>query len=232
MSALDAVLGQLDADTITRMAAQLGATPEQTQSAIQAALPLLMGAMQRNAATPEGAQALHHAVVRDHQDVDLSGLLGGLLGGGGGTTGDGGGLSDLMGALAGALSGGEAQPQSQRSPLDNGTAILGHIFGAQQPRAAAGVARASGLDSGMSAQLLAMLAPMLMGALGKATQQQGLDAGGLGGMLGLEVKRMGGQGGGLQQILGSVLDKDGDGDVDASDLIAAGSGLFSQFMRG
>lgn len=233
MSALDAMLSQFDAGTIERMAGQLGASPEQTRSAIQAALPMLMGAMQRNAATPEGAESLHRAVTRDHQGVDLGGLLGGLLGGSGGA--GGGGLSDLMGAVFGAMGGGQSAPQQQsasRSPIEDGIAILGHVFGGQQSRAEAGVARASGLDSGTVARLMAMLAPMLMGALGKATQQQGLDAGGLGSMLGQDVKRMGGQNaGGLQQILGSVLDKDGDGDVDASDLLAAGSGLFSQFMR-
>ena len=227
------------------MAGQLGASPEQTRSAIQAALPMLMGAMQRNAATPEGAESLHRAVTRDHQGVDLGGLLGGLLGGSGGAGlggmlggsggAGGGGLSDLMGAVFGAMGGGQSAPQQQsapRSPIEDGIAILGHVFGGQQSRAEAGVARASGLDSGTVARLMAMLAPMLMGALGKATQQQGLDAGGLGSMLGQDVKRMGGQNaGGLQQILGSVLDKDGDGDVDASDLLAAGSGLFSQFMR-
>jgi hypothetical protein len=246
MSALDEILSQFDAGTIQRMAGQLGVSPEQTQAAIQAALPLMMGAMQRNASTPEGAQQLHNAVTRDHQGVDLGGLLGGLLGGGGGGLGGllggggnapgagGGGLGDLMGAVFGAMGGGQQQQgTAQRSPLDDGIAILGHVFGGQQPRAEAGVARASGLDMGTVAKLMAMLAPMLMGALGKATQQQGLDAGGLGSMLGQDTQRMGGHSaGGLQQLLGSVLDKDGDGDVDASDLIAAGSSLFGQYMRG
>ncbi len=52
MNALHGLLGQLGPDTIQRMAAQLGASPQQTQSAIQAALPMLMGAMQSNPARP------------------------------------------------------------------------------------------------------------------------------------------------------------------------------------
>jgi hypothetical protein len=240
MKAFEDLLGQLGPDTIQRMAAQLGASPQQTQSAIQAALPLLMGAMQRNASTPQGAQELHRAVTRDHQDVDLGGLLGGLLSGGGGGSGlggllggagAGGGLGDLMGAVMGAMGGGQ-QPGAQGSPLDNGAAILGHVFGQQQPRAAAGVARASGLDSATAASLMAMLAPMLMGTLGQATQRQGLDAGGLSDLLGNLTRGFGsGQAGGLQQMLGGVLDRDGDGDVDASDLLAAGSSLFGSLMR-
>lgn len=184
-----------------------------------------MGALQRNAADPRGAQALHHAVTRDHANVDLGGLLGGLLGGG--SAGSDGGMGGLLGAVMGAMGGATAA-----TPPADGMAILGHVFGSQQPRAAAGVARASGLDSGSSAQLMAMLAPMLMGALGKATTQRGLDAGGLASVLGQDVERMaGGKAGGLQQMLGSVLDRDGDGDVDANDLLQHGAGLFSAFMR-
>lgn len=235
MNALDSLLGQLGPDTIQRMAAQLGATPQQTQSAIQAALPMLMGAMQRNASTSQGAEALHRAVTRDHQGVDLGGLLGGLLGGGGtgGGMGDllgGGGLGGLMGAVMGAMGGGQPQG-AQRSPLDNGAAILGHVFGQAQPRAAAGVARASGLDSGAAARLMAMLAPMLMGTLGQATQTQGLDAGGLSDLLGQVTRGFGGQGGGVPKAVGSLLDSDGDGDVDAQDLLAAGSKMFGSFMQ-
>lgn len=228
MSALDVMLGQLDSNTIARMASQLGASPEQTQTAISAALPMLMGALQRNAGSAQGAQALHHAVTRDHQNVDLGDLLGGMLGGGG-TQADSG-LGGMFGALVGAMGGGQAA--TRPAPAADGLAILGHMFGAQQPRAAAGVARASGLDSGSSAQLMAMLAPMLMGALGKATQNGGLDAGGLANVLGHDVNRMsGGNAGGLQQMLASVLDRDGDGDVDASDLLQQGAGLLNAFMR-
>ena len=225
MNALDSLLGQLGPDTISRMAAQLGATPQQTQSAIQAALPMLMGAMQRNASTPQGADALHRAVTRDHQGVDLGGLLGGLLGGGAG-----GGLGGLMGAVMGAMGGGQPQG-AQRSPLDNGAAILGHVFGQAQPRAAAGVARASGLDTGAAAKLMAMLAPMLMGTLGQATQKQGLDAGGLSDLLGQVTRGLGGQGGGVPKAVGRLLDSDGDGDVDAQELLAAGSKLFGSLIQ-
>ncbi len=235
MSVLEQLLGQLDAGTIQRMAGQLGVSPQQAQSGIQAALPLLMGAMQRNASTPQGAASLHRAVVKDHQEVDLGGLLGGLLGGGasagGGASGSFGGnaMGGLMGAVMGAMGG--SQP-AQRSPMENGMAILGHVFGGSQPRAATGVARASGMDTGNAAQLMAMLAPLLMGALGKQAKQGGLDAGGLAGILGQDVSRMsGGQASPMQSMLGNVLDKDGDGDVDAADLLAHGASMLGMFGR-
>lgn len=237
MSALDALLGQLNPQTIQQMASQIGASPEQTQSAIQAALPMLMGAMQRNAASPDGAESLFNAIKRDHQGVDLGGLLGGLLGGSGGmgaaTAGGGAGLGGLLGAVMGMMGGSQSAAQpGARSPLENGVAILGHVFGKQQPRAAAGVAKASGLDMSSAARLMAMLAPMLMGALGQQAQAKGLDAGGLAGMLGKEVDKVsGGNAGGLQSMLGGMLDTDGDGDVDASDLLKHGAGLLNSFMR-
>jgi hypothetical protein len=51
-----------------------------------------------------------------------------------------------------------------------GADILGHVLGGQQSVVQQGVARASGLDAAGAGQLLSMLAPIVMGALGHATQ--------------------------------------------------------------
>lgn len=241
MNALESLLSQFDPATIQRMAGQIGATPQQTTQAIQAALPLLLGGLQRNAQSGEGAQALHRAVTRDHQGVDLNGLLGGLLGGtaaagqlggllGGSGSAASSGAGGLLGAVMGAMGGTAAKPPA-RSPVEEGMAILGHVFGQRQPRAAQGVAQASGLDPQKAATLMAMLAPMLMGVLGQATQQRKLDANGLSAMLGQAAKGLGQGGPGLQQVLGKVLDRDGDGKVDASELLQQGASLLQGFLR-
>jgi hypothetical protein len=227
MSALDDLLRNLDPDTIAQMAGRIGASPEQTQSAIQAALPLLMGAMTRNASTPQGAEALHRAAVNDHASQDPMALLGGLLGGGG----SGGGMGDMLGALGGLLGGGGATAPRGRSPIEDGMGILGHVLGGAQQRAAGGVARAGGIDAGSAMQLMAMLAPLLMSALGRNAQRGGLDAGGLAGLLGGDMSRLGGGNAAAPGFLGNVLDADGDGDVDASDLLQRGAGLLGEFMR-
>ncbi|MFC4427431.1 DUF937 domain-containing protein [Deinococcus navajonensis] len=53
---------------------RLGTSPQQTEAAMEAALPLLLGALSRNAQTPEGAQALSGALNRhDGQALDLFG---------------------------------------------------------------------------------------------------------------------------------------------------------------
>ncbi len=243
MALIDQITSALGPNAVQQMSAQLGTTPGATRDAISAALPVLLGAMQRNASTPGGAHSLHNAVVRDHVDADpmerLMGMAGGLLGGQGGGLADllGGGQSGgagggLMGALGGMLggAGGAAAARPANRGLD-GAAILGHILGNRTPQAANGVGRAAGIDMGQAGQLMAMLAPMVMAALGKVTQSQQLDPGGLASVLGQESERVGAaprqQGG----ILDSLLDADGDGDVDASDLLSRGASIFGAFMK-
>ena len=82
---VDELMAQLQGAPLQQMAQQLGTSPAQAQDAVGAALPLLLGALGRNAAQPQGAMDLFGALQRDHGGgADLGGLLGSLLGGGGG----------------------------------------------------------------------------------------------------------------------------------------------------
>ncbi|MDQ3374106.1 MAG: DUF937 domain-containing protein, partial [Acidobacteriota bacterium] len=54
---------------------------------------------------------------------------------------------------------------------NDGIGILGHIFGQKQGAAAQHVSQNSGLDMGQVAQLMIMLAPIVMGYLGKQKQK-------------------------------------------------------------
>ena len=194
------LLSQLQGAPIQQLSGQLGLDPQQAGTAVAAALPLLMGALGRNSAQPQGAQALFGALQRDHAGP-----------------GAGGGL-DLGGLIGAVLGGGGASRQT------DGTAILGHILGGGQPRAAQALGQSTGLDSGQAMKLMAMLAPIVMSFLAKRSSQQGLDAGGLGQLLGQERQQIGQQAGG--GMLDALLDQDGDGDMDASDLLKLGMGLF------
>ncbi|GKS87084.1 DUF937 domain-containing protein [Acidovorax sp. SUPP1855] len=205
-SLADELMAQLQGAPLQQLSSQLGTDATQTRSAVATALPLLLGALGRNAAQPQGAEALLGALQRDHQPaggggaggLDLGGLLGSLLGGGG------------------AASGGQ------------GADILGHVFGSQRPQAEAGLGQATGLGAN-AGQLLQLLAPIVMSFLAQRVQAGGLDAGSLGRTLGHERDRaqqsggLGGLGGGA---LGSLLDQDGDGQVGLSDLVKLGGGLF------
>lgn len=229
MNILEQLAGTLDARTLQGLGQAIGASPEQTQAAVQMALPTLLTALQRNSASPEGATALHNAVRRDHAQVDFGSLLGGLMGGGGGQAAAGGGLGSLLGAVAGMM-GGASSPQPAGGGLaQSGAAILKHVLGGAQPRAAEGVARGAGISPAAAGQLMAMLAPLLMGALGRVQQQNGLDAGGLAKAIQQDAGQIGG--GAAKGGFGSLLDTDGDGDVDVADLMRHGTTLFSMFGK-
>ena len=200
-SLTDLLFQQLQGAPLQQISQQLGTGQVQTSNAIGAALPLLLGALGKNAAQPGGAEALFGALQNDHAGgPDLGGLLGAVLGG--------------------------SAPTRQT----DGGAMLGHIFGASQPRAEASLAQATGLGGDKTAMLMKILAPVVLSFLaqrflgGQGGAQQ-LDASGLGQLLGQErqlQQQQGGLGGGL---LGAVLDQDGDGQLGLGDILKIGGGL-------
>lgn len=198
-SLTDQLLSQLQGAPLQQLAQQVGIDPSQASSAVGSALPLLMGALGRNASSSDGASALFGALQRDHAGLDVGSVLGSILGGGGGTSG----------AIQSA-----------------GTAILGHIFGGNQTQAASGLGQATGLGGQQAAQLLAALAPIVMAFLSRHASSQGLDAGTLGQQLGQEHQQVAAQQPGIAGLLGSVLDQDGDGQLGVGDLLKIGGSLF------
>ena len=82
-SVLDGLMQQLDGDTMRQLSQQLGTDESTTTSAVGAALPVLMGALAKNASSTDGAAALAGALDRDH-DGSMLGDIAGMLGGGAG----------------------------------------------------------------------------------------------------------------------------------------------------
>ncbi len=201
---LSTISEALDAQKIGELSRQIGAQPDQTQSALSAALPMLVGGLARNASTPDGAQALQGALERDH-DGTLLDSVGSLLGGG---QQQSGGLGGLLGMAASMVTDAPG-PGSARSA--DGDGILGHILGGKRAPVEQGVSKASGLSGAQVGQLLALLAPLVMAALGRQRQRQNLDAGGLTDMLQRESGQLGG--GAAGGILGSLLGGDDDSSV-------------------
>jgi hypothetical protein len=66
MAILDMIGSQLSGNTLTQMSQQLGTDEATTAKAMAVALPLLLGGLTRNAATPQGAASLDAALTRDH----------------------------------------------------------------------------------------------------------------------------------------------------------------------
>lgn len=137
----------------------------------------------------------------------------------------------------------------------NGAGILRHALGDNQPAAAQLVAAKSGISGQAAGSLLEIMAPMVMGLIGKRKQNEGLDAGGVAGMLinmigggsqpaAAQQEQGGGLLGGLTEKLGGLagmanmanvgglvnqakgfIDKDKDGDI-MDDLQGMLGGLF------
>jgi hypothetical protein len=163
-----------------RISSRIGADPTATRGAVQAAIPALLAALSGEART-ERADGLRAALERDH---------------------DGAILDQLTDYLDGT---------SQLSPrTTNGTGILEHVLGDDQQDMARALSARSGIDLGSMGNLLALLAPILMGMLGK----QGRSSGGggislpdLGGILGRETESARSR----NPDLGDILDKFGSG---------------------
>ena len=126
--------------------------------------------------------------------------------------GQDGGADALLGALDNHD--GSALDQASAGQFDaidteDGSKIVNHMFGSRKDEVASNISKHSGLDLGSVMKLLPVLAPLLMGMLGKMKQSQGLSADGLSSMLDgekQEAKAKPGLGG----LLGMLdFDKDG-----------------------
>ena len=111
---------------------------------------------------------------------------------------DGSIFDNLMGYLG--------NPQSA-----NGAGILGHVFGNQQPAIENNLAQATGLDQSSAGGLLETLAPLVMGSLGKAQQENGLDANGLSNLLSNQQQEAQANAPDAMSMLSSMLDQNKDG---------------------
>lgn len=232
---IDQVLGHLGPDQIDAIAKQLGTDPQTAQAAVEQALPLIVGGMANKASTPEGAGALHDA-LQGHAGTDISEVLSSVLGGGSAGAG-GGGLGGLLGGLIGGgqqggglgsvlssvLGGGAQQQGGLNSGI--GGAILGHVFGNKVDAANQGLGQTTGLGTQGAGQLLAILAPIVMSVLANQSRNQGLSPGGLGGVLAQQTQASQQQGGLAGGLLNAVLDHNGDGKIDLSEMIQAAGGV-------
>ena len=114
--------------------------------------------------------------------------------------------------------------------MSQGQKILGHVFGQKEGNVARGLGQVSNQSSESMTQLMAMLAPVVMGMLAKKQQQQGLDSSSLSDMLGREKEQYASAQPQATDFLTGLLDADGDGDVDAGDLLSKAPGLLNRFF--
>ena len=65
-SLLDTLNQALGEDSVDEISQRIGAQPDQTRTAIQQALPVILGALGQEAADPQRAPGLHKALAEDH----------------------------------------------------------------------------------------------------------------------------------------------------------------------
>jgi hypothetical protein len=197
----DGLAAQLQGGPTSQLAQQLGISQEQSSAAISAALPLIMGALGRNASEPQGAQALFGALQNDHAGLDIGSALGAVLGGSTDRQADGAGI---LGHIFGGKQARAEAGVARTTGLGQGQA--GQLLKLLAPIVMAYLAR-----------------QMMSGGAGR----QGGGAEALGGLLGREHQQIRKQGGLAGGLLGAVLDRDGDGQLGLDDLAELG-GLFGK----
>ena len=130
-----------------------------------------------------------------------------------------GGILDNLGSLLG-----------QSSTQSMGEKILGHVLGGNQGNVSNKLGKATGLGSADVTKILANLAPVVLGAVGKAKRENNLGASGLQDLLRQERKTIKKAQPNLS-FLEKALDGDGDGDVDLSDILKQGGGLLGGLFK-
>ncbi len=195
-SLIETLSGQLLGGQLDSLSSALGTDRNQTQNAVAQALPVLLGALAKNASRPEGANSLLGALQRDHD----------------------GSLLDNLGAFL------------KKPDLKDGNGILRHTLGGRRDTLEGGLSRASGMDPQKIKMLMAMLAPVVMAALGRARRERQMDATSLSGLLRGEresIERSAPEMG----LLGSLLDQDGDGQIVDDVLGKVGRGLLGSLLN-
>jgi hypothetical protein len=163
-------------------------------------------------------------------------------------------LPDVLGVLTGALARNSSRSEGAQalataldkdhdgSVLDNltdfidnyqqgpGEGILRHVLGSRRPEIEQNLSRNSGLDAAAIGKLLTLIAPLLMGALGRSKRQAGLDVDALSGLLGAERQQAVRAAPTSADLLTQLLDADGDGQI-ADDVGKIGMGLLSKLFR-
>lgn len=185
--------GQVGNQLIEGVMSQLGVGEGQAKSAVSAAIPVLMTALNKNA-QGGGADSLFNALAK--HDGSILDNIGGFL--------NGGNFSD-------------------------GAGILSHVLGGSQANVENSLSKSSGLSTAQIGKVLMMVAPIVMGYLGRQKQQQSLDSNGLGSLLGGLIGDAKSSNNSEMSMIEKMLDQNGDGSI-MDDVMNLGSkflgGLF------
>lgn len=187
---LDLLNSDLGKQIVSNVSEKTGINPSQASDVVSSSLPALLGAMQGNLLSGNGAEGLINAVTSGKHDGSILDNLGGFL-----NSGD----------------------------FNDGSKILGHLLGDKLGAVETGISEKTGVSGSIISKILPMLAPIIMGYLGKQTKSSGVsDGAGLGSILGSLLGGSSNDGTSLGgSLLTSVLDQNNDGKLDVNDAISA-----------
>ncbi len=146
---LEEVNNLLSGETLTKLSNNIGADPFATAKAVGASIPALINAMADKAKETGGATAL--LGLLNTETNKQNGIADGSI-------------LDRVGDLV-----------NTPTPF-GGVEMMQSLFGAAQPQIERKIGHISGLSTGAIARLLPVLAPLLLGILGRQVTTQGLDA--------------------------------------------------------
>ncbi|MGH2664812.1 DUF937 domain-containing protein [Flavobacterium sp.] len=196
MDLLDSDLGK---QIISGVGQQVGTSEGETSSVLSSALPALVGAMQNNAATPDGQSGLLGALLGGKHDGSILDNLSGFITGG--DHSDGG---SILGHVLGNNQGNVENEVSQNTGVSSDkVAMIMKIAAPILMGYLAKRAMNNGLSKDGSTSDGGGLTDILGGLLGGQSQQN------------QQAPSMGGS------ILTSVLDQDGDGQLGLGDAVTA-----------
>lgn len=134
---LELINSDLGKKIIQGTSTQVNEPQDKTAQAISMAMPLLLGAMKKNASSPEGAKSLLNALQNKH---------------------DGSIVNNLDGYFQGGVN---------QEDLNDGEGILNHVLGMQKPQMEQALSQKTGLNADSISQILKVAAPIVIGMLGK-----------------------------------------------------------------
>lgn len=192
---LDLLNSDIGRQMISGLSKETQQPEDKTSQLLSMALPLIMGAINRNANNSQGASGLMNALNQKH---------------------DGSILDNLGGFFEGGVS------QNQK---DDGMGILGHVFGGSKNNVVNALSQKSGVDSDSVMQMLQVVAPLVLGYLGKQKNSNNIQSTDglsslIGGMMGSN-----GSNKNQQSMIESILDGNNDGSIldDVAGMVLGGN---------
>lgn len=173
---LNVLLNALNKDNVNSLSQMTGLDQDKTSSAISQILPALLQGLNSNVQKEGGLSSLESALEKDH---------------------NGSILNNVMSAF---MNGDKPEDTGRET---NGLGIVNHIFGGQQNQVAQNIGSNLNIDSSTIMSLMAKIAPLVMGFLGKSKNDSGMD---IGSLLNMATTLMGNGGNQQSGGLGSLLD--------------------------